>query len=310
MACFYPLGGCSDGNGGVRVFARSDRSTVFLLPCGRCHGCRLEYARQWTVRLMHEGASSDENAFITLTYDDDHIPLDGSLRYSDFRSFLKRFRERVRKLELACDLVPRRIRFFMCGEYGVSDSGGLGRPHFHAIIFGWRFPDRKYWRTSEAGSKSYRSAFLESLWTFGSSELGDLTQESAAYVSRYVMKKISGDAADQHYRDLDKATGELTWRVPEFTHMSLKPGIGAKWFERFHSDVYPHDRVVVKGRLSKPPRYYDKLMGRLEPELIEAIKETRKARARDRQVDNTPERLIVREAVSKGRLSFFRRKLK
>lgn len=301
VACFHPLGACSDGNGGVHVFERGDPAVTFLVPCGRCVGCRLELARQWTVRVMHEASLSDDNSFITLTYDDEHLRSDRSLAYRDFQLFFKRLRKSV---------LGRRVRFYMCGEYGVSPGGGLGRPHFHAAIFNWGFPDRKYWRTSDAGARSYRSAQLESLWTSGASELGDLTQESAAYVARYVMKKVTGDQADEHYRELDEVTGELTWRVPEFTHMSLRPGIGAGWFRRFHSDCYPHDRVVVKGRVGKPPRYYDTLMRRLEPQMIEDLKVARVERAKERAADNTPSRLSVREAVCKGRLSFFKRKLK
>lgn len=312
MACFNPVPAYRTDSGDVVMVERGSIRATLTLACGRCTGCRVERARQWTVRVMHEASLYEENCFVTLTYAPEHLPADGSLRYRpDFQNFLKRLR---RHFSCRCvgashgsDCRARNIRFFMCGEYGEEGN----RPHYHAALFNVDFREDAYvWKDSGSGHVVYRSPTLERLWPFGSSSFGALTQESAAYVARYAMKKVYGDLADEHYKDVDRETGEVTWRVPEFTHMSLKPGIGAGWFSKFRGDVFPHDRVVVGGVESRPPRYYDTLMKRLDRDLVEELKMAREARARERWQDNTPERLASRETVAKARLAFFRRKLK
>ena len=99
---------------------------------------------------------------------------------------------------------------------------------------------------------------LESLWPYGHSSVGNVTFESAAYIARYCVQKVNGDKAEEHYRVVDD-DGVVSYRVPEFNHMSLKPGIGARWLEKYHTDVYPRDYVVIRGVKTKPPKYYDKL---------------------------------------------------
>lgn len=298
VACYAPLQAWRAADGAVVFVERGDILYTMSVPCGRCIGCRLDYAQSWEVRLMHEAQCHDNNCFITLTYSEDRVSRDGSLVYPDFQAFMRRLRKYYR---------PGKVRFFVAGEYG----GDLGRPHFHVALFGVDFRhDRKYWRKTEAGFKVDRSATLERLWPLGHSEIGELTPQSANYIARYIVKKVTGDAADVHYRTVDTDTGELTWRVPEFCHMSLKPGIGAKWFARYCSDVFPHDRVVSRGVKKKVPRYYDKLFKKLKPDVLEQLKEERLIRARTRFEDNTPERLFVREQVEKARLRSFKRGLK
>lgn len=237
----------------------------------------------------------DSSSFVTLTYSDEHLPEYGFLRYRDFQLFMKR---------VVAKFGP--TRFFMCGEYGDDFS----RPHYHVGLFGLDFrSDRKLWRKSDAGYLLFRSATLERLWALGNSEIGDLTRESAAYMARYTFKKVNGDLAADHYRFVVPDTGEVLQRPQEFARMSLRGGgIGKPWFERFHRDVYPHDRVVVGGVEAKPPRYYDVLLERMNPELAEELKQARIESAKLRQADNTPERLAVRELVTKARVSTFRRK--
>lgn len=295
MACYSPVPAFRTAEGQVVMVERGNVVASLTLACGRCVGCRVERARQWTVRVMHEASLYDENCFVTLTYDDAHLPSDNSLQYGDFQRFLKRLRK------------WRPVRFYMCGEYGDE----RGRPHYHAALFGVGFREDRYvWRDFGSGHVVYRSPRLEGMWQFGASSIGELTVESANYIARYVMKKVYGDLADRHYEDVDRETGVVTFRVPEFTRMSLKPGIGAGWLRKFESDVYPHDRVVFKARECKPPRYYDQLLKRENPELLEELKERRVAQARARWPDNTPERLVVRETVAKARLTSYRRKLK
>lgn len=302
VSCVNPVPAYRTEQGDVVMVERGNISASLSLPCGRCIGCRVERARQWTMRVMHEASLYKENgsAFITLTYDEASVPADGSLRYRDFQLFLKRLRRR---------LAPRKIRFYMCGEYGDE----LGRPHYHAAIFNCDFSDdRVVWRDFGSGHVVYRSPLLESCWTLGHSSVGELTQESANYIARYVLKKVYGDLAARHYQVVDPETGEVLWKVPEFTRMSNgggsgEGGIGARWFERWHADVFPHDRVIVRGRAVKPPRYYDVLHRRMDRLGDADVKERRSGAARLRWRDNTPERLKDKEIVTRARLGFKKR---
>ena len=149
----------------------------------------------------------------------------------------------------------------------------------------------------------YTSEILSKLWPFGLSSIGDVTFESAAYVARYVLKKVTGDAADSYYRSVDLSTGEISVRVPESAHMSLKPGIGAGWFEKYGSDVFPNDFVVSRETEAKPPRFYDKLLHLRDPTMLEDVKYSRYTKAMLRQDDNTDDRLVVKETVALAKLS-------
>lgn len=189
------------------------------------------------------------------------------------------------------------IRFFHCGEYGEQ----LSRPHYHACLFGIDFPDQTLW-TIVNGQKLYRSASLERLWRKGFSTIGTITWQSAAYVARYITKKITGAAASTHYERICKDTGEVSKLKPEYTTMSRRPGIGSNWFTQYHSDVYPGDFVVIDGKKYKPPRYYDKLHELVNPEGHKAIKLQRIQHAQKHQEDQTPQRLAVREIVSLKKL--------
>lgn len=225
----------------------------------------------------------DENCFITLTYDDEHRPERNQLKHEDFQKFMKRLREHIQ---------PKKARYYMAGEY--SPLNGL--PHFHACIFGHDWNDKKYLKTTPSGEKIYRSATLEKLWTFGYSSTAHVTFESAAYVARYCVQKVTGDAAEEHYKRFDHL-GEYQLNE-EYNRMSLKPGIGATWLDKYKKDVYNYDYVVINGKKTQAPRYYDKLYERQEPDNFDQIKEDRILKALERALDNTDERLAVKEQVT------------
>lgn len=295
MACFSPIE-AYQLEGGAIVFAERGRVLRPLkLPCGQCTGCRLERSRQWATRVLHESSCYEFNSFVTLTYDNAHLPVNQSLRYRDFQLFMKRLRKHFGP-----------VRFYMCGEYG---EGVARRPHYHACLFGVFFSDRVYHSKSGSGEDLYSSVLLDSLWQNGLSTIGDVTFDSAAYVARYCMKKVTGNKAAAHYSSFDPLTGELFSLTPEFNKMSLKPGIGAKWFDKFKSDVYPHDFVVVNGVQAPPPRYYDKLLERVDPDMQEALEVPRYRKSLACAVDNSPARLRVREQVTRARLAFKKRSL-
>lgn len=298
MPCYHPLSAfqCADGSIVFYESKRHDTVKSLSLPCGQCVGCRLERSRQWAIRCMHEAQMHTQNCFITLTYDDAHLPSDRSLHYRDFQLFIKRLRKRY---------PGRRIRYYMAGEYGEN----FGRPHWHACIFGLDFDDKKLWKRTSANSLLYRSADLELLWPFGYSSIGDVTFESAAYVARYIMKKVTGKNAAEHYQEIDPDTGEITNRTPEFTKMSLKPGIGYEWYKQYTSDVYPHDYVVVRGKKVKPPKYYDKKYKIDNPYEFDELLYIREKSAKLNHADNTLERLAVKEQVAKAKLQKLKRNL-
>lgn len=304
MPCYHPIDAWRISGQSKLVFVEhKDNVAALKLPCGQCIGCKLERSRMWAVRCMHEAQLHDSNMFVTLTYDDEHLPAFGALVYADFQRFIRALRKQVGKL-----------RFYMCGEYGALNL----RPHFHACIFGYRFDDLVYLRKLSSGFKLYRSTLLEKLWTRGYSSVGDVSFESAAYVARYICAKLDGQSADwvnpasglRHYERVDKVTGEVSAVSPEFTRMSLKPGIGSEWFEKYGSEVFPSDYVISRGVKVKPPRYYfNKLKeGGLTPELDE-VEYMRFCKALDCVVDSTVDRLHVREHVAKAALTFKKRSL-
>lgn len=254
------------------------------VPCGQCIGCRLERSRQWAIRCVHEASLHDANCFITLTYNNANLPSDGSLDLDHFQRFMKRLRKKHGE-----------VRFFHCGEYGSS----LGRPHYHACLFGFDFADKKLWKVTESGSRLYRSESLEQLWPYGYSSIGDVTFESAAYVARYIMKKVTGKKAEEHYNGLK----------PEYTTMSRRPGIASGWFEKFSSDVYPRDEIIIRGKKMKPPRFYDSQFEVLDPDAMSDIKVRRKKQAKKRSADNTYDRLEVRRKVKESQIKSLIRRL-
>ncbi len=300
MPCYHPMPAVRMTDGSVKFVSRNKRGVegTLELPCGQCVGCRLERSRQWAMRCLHESSLHDRNSFITLTYDEDNLPEGGTLVYEHFQKFLKRLRKR-------CG-VP--VRFYVGGEYGALYK----RPHYHACIFGFDFPDRVYYKKTSSGEKIYTSKFLESLWPYGLCSVGDVTFESAAYIARYCVQKVTGDLADDHYRVVTE-DGVVVDRTPEFNHMSLKPGIGAKWLEKFKTDVYPRDYVVVRGVKTKPPKYYDRIFEKHEPlEFMEIVANRELDMALLRREDPKEfwdERLAVKETVQNARNQLLRREL-
>ena len=305
MPCFSPLQAWRTSKGEIVFWRRQDAISEFKLPCGGCEGCLLERSRQWAVRCMHEAQLWEKNCFITLTYEDP--PPWNSLVHSDFQKFMKRLRKRFKgDKEFVDDRTGKSshpIRFYMAGEYGSA----RGRPHYHACIFNYAFEDLKFLRRTNSGSDLYRSAQLESLWPYGYSSVGDVTFESAAYVARYVMKKQNQEI-DVH-APVDLETGEVIERLPEYNRMSLKPGIGANFVDKYKSDVFPNDYVVVNGHKAKPPRYYFKRLEQQDPDLYEQVEYSRAMKGLESCQENTVERLGARQKVLQAKLKQLQRNL-
>ena len=230
MSCYHPIAAYPDysertSNGKVayKLFGRYDPDCrlvdpkVIAVPCGRCIGCRLDYSRQWADRMMLELEHTGKAIFVTLTYDNDHVPqIEGqegefgslTLDKIDLQLFFKRLRKKFSDKE---------IRYYACGEYGENTL----RPHYHAIIFGLAledFPDRVPLGRNELGQLHYKSAVFQRIWSNGFIVLADVSWKTCAYVSRYVQKKVF--AGKQIMSDVFGAE-------PEFSLMSRRPGIGA-----------------------------------------------------------------------------------
>lgn len=249
---------------------------------------------------MHEASLHFSSHFITLTYDDAHIPYGGVLHHRHFQLFFKKLRKRFGMWDpVCCQYVPR---YFMCGEYGDQ----LHRPHYHAAVFGLVLPDLYPWRKSSAGFQLYRSPLLEQIWELGNAEVGELSFDSAAYVARYCMKKRTGKDAPEHYERIVPDTGELISLVPEYARMSLRPGVGAHWLHQFKGDVIPRDAVVLEGRQVPIPRYY---LDKLTPEERDEYSLRRYQALPLDSIDGRPDRLRVRELVALAGISFKTRPL-
>lgn len=299
MPCYAPLTAYRSrvvGASGKRgITFRRDASLSgepLRLPCGQCVGCRLEKSRQWAMRCMHERRLHRENCFLTLTYANEFLPSGGTLVKRDLQLFMKR----VRKLK------GPGVRFYGCGEYGDVNQ----RPHYHVILFNCAFPDRKPAGENRRGEKYWRSAVVGELWDMGHHILGDVTFESCAYVARYVMKKVSGDKQAEHYEVFDR-DGVVHSRVPEFTVMSRRPGIGLGWYMKYGAETYALDSCVVNGKEVRPPRYYDGKFELQAPEEFARLKRKRKRRSFLFRADNTVDRRRVKEVLQLKRLQQLRR---
>lgn len=229
----------------------------------------------WETRMIHEMHYHKESCFLTLTYDDDHLPEDRSLSRYDLSCFFKRLRKAY---------PAKNIRYVAAGEYGTR----LGRPHYHVILFGLAFDDllplalgngrgddRRAFKT-----KLFKSQALTDIWGLGFTSVGDASPRSFRYVAKYTVKKSHGNASALEYVNL--ATGEIHQRIDEFIQPSL--GIGKQFFMDHYKQLYEHDGVVIDGYKRPLPRYYDKLYEKINPQHLMEVKAKRVER-----LDNIPD---------------------
>ena len=323
MPCRHPLEAVQEIGSGAKpiIYGRGKRPKVVAegfkaleLPCGQCAGCRLEYARQFAVRIVHEAAWLEQvrglySVFVTLTYNEASLPFGGTLVKHHLQDFIKRLRARI---------APRKVRYYACGEYGSTCPqhevencpycGPVQRPHYHAIILGFDFPDRYYVHDRD-GEPIYCSELLDSVWPFGFHEIGSCTFESAGYVARYAMKKVTGKNAVEHYTRYCPWTNTWFEVTPEFALMSRRPGLGKDFLECYETDFYDRDECPIPGRgvFGTPPRYYDKVFGEKYPEYFEEVKQERQDRM-VQSLESGPS-LESRGKVQDAKINMLRRKL-
>ena len=231
----------------LKSYRRMYGDNLLLLPCGHCLGCLKDYRSSWAVRILLEASLYEHNCFITLTYDEKHLPKDNKPHKEEIVKFFKRLRAEGIK-----------CRYFYCGEKGDKS----GRAHYHAIIFGYDFPDKTLLCRTSSGSLIYESKLLQKLWTFGLSSVGDVDPGSACYVAQYSNKK--------------KLTG-----IDDgcFVGMSRRPGLGC---EKFNLRWFKSDTIYCALGAATIPRFFHKMLEGLDPQYYGTWKANRKARTAKR----------------------------
>ncbi len=326
MPCYSPLKGWKHAITGGLTFKKGESAATRMeVACGQCLGCRLDYSRMWSMRIVHEhelvrelGGSS---SFVTLTYDDEFMPEGWSLTpsgASDFQLFMKRLRK-------AND---QKIRYFMVGEYGDlcrhSKPGVevraedcefccVGRPHYHAILFNKTFEDLEVCGRGR-DVDYFTSKELQRVWGKGFVQVGEVNVKTAGYTARYCLKKDTGEKAAAFYQNITP-DGEIHRVQQEYATMSTgrKPdgGIGYRWFQKYKSDCFPSDEVPVPGLgvVKKVPRYYADVFEADEPETLEEVKAARREFRNKHLLQYTPERLMDKYNVKKRQVGFLKREL-
>ena len=291
---------------------------IMLVPCGQCIGCRIRQREDWTTRIELEARDypKEEVWFITLTYDDDHVPgmivktgeimrkvqytwKPGEKRpssvqillYEDIQKFLKRLRKAYRG----------KLRYFVAGEYGEQTA----RPHYHMILYGWRPTDlENLYKIQHNGY--YTSEWLKDLWGMGQIQIAQAVPETYRYVAGYVTKKmyeIDGKKANEYY--------ELGQTKP-FACMSLKPGLGDKYYQEHKAEIWRQGYIqCTNGKKAQIPRYYEKQMEAENPQRLWRIKQNRQKNAMQQkrlQLENqdyetvleTKERVTKKQTKKRG----------
>lgn len=192
------------------------------VPCGKCIACRIQKKREWTIRLLHESYFHERTSFVTLTYNDENLPIDLSIRKREMQLFLKRIRKQL-------DLQDRKIKYYVTGEYGDKSA----RPHYHGIFFGLDVFDTQ---------------LIEKCWPKGFVYIGNVTHDSIQYVAGYIEKKLSGEMAKNEYGERE---------VP-FSIMSR--GLGKQYAIENREQIADKLTVTYKGHPVGLPRYYAKIL--------------------------------------------------
>lgn len=302
MGCTRPIEAYRCVDGLVRQGSGKGRylDLPVVLSCGNCYSCRRRRRLEWAMRLTHHAMmpENDPAMFITLTYRNEDLPFADGLLKADFKAFIKRLRARVQYEHRCAGTKPPRLSYYHCGEYGP----GTDRPHYHAILYGYRYPDQKFLKKSKGGYDIFTSEILDDRdWQKGYCQIGSVSPESVSYTAGYIIEKITGQEATEAYLAseayVDYATGELVEKQHPYQTCSTRPAIGKTWIETYWKDVYPHDYVVFQGKKRLPPRYYDRWLAKHKPEVYATVKSERARRVGKftHEADLTEERLEQRD---------------
>lgn len=249
----------------VQVISDLIKSGVVCpITCGSCLECRVRERRGMAVRLRDESRFWDECSFVTLTYNKENLPSNGSVNSVDPADFVLELRKYIcrsfkkcsNNKSKSCTGQCPKIKTFGCREYGPK----LSRPHYHLCIFGFQFPDlsNPKLRSNEFSKKKwfvYRSKICASLWGRGFVQIGNLEPAAAEYVCGYTVKKIRGHAKDGHYGD----------KLPEGVVCRSK-GIGFRFVSKYKDFLLRNGMVSFRKSKVPLPRYYRKLLEKLDPD--------------------------------------------
>lgn len=309
MPCYHPVEGYRKPNGQwtSKDGHWPEMYPPMTRPCGYCKGCRFKKQQEWTVRCLNEQYMLEKqdrlSSFITLTYDNKHLPPNNSLDYTHWQKFIRSLKKRNN---------GKSIRYFGVGEYGEN----FGRPHFHAILFGHTFNDLIPMHSNLSKSQELLSAWCEPLTQEprGFVSVGDVTPESISYVCGYVQKKIFGQGQAAHYKYIDKDSGEITtkkptnskfYRLPEKAFMSRRPGIGSDFYDIHKDDMYniKENNIHIKGKPVAIPSYYNNKYKQDNPAEWQQLQLKRE----DEMREYTAEALIQHEKNFTARMSLYKR---
>lgn len=300
MGCTAPIIGYRTADGKVKMpkgelTLAHEKAGAIGLPCGRCLDCRITRQRDWALRCQHEAQfhkhkdGSSNTCFLTLTYDDEHLPNDWSVDVRAWQLFAKKTRKRLGS-----------FRFLAVGEYG----GEKLRPHYHALIFGQDFSHDRVPMTDADGNPYFLSATLAKLWPQGIHHIQLMTQETVNYCCRYTIDKIQ---SEEELERINPFTGEVWTVAKPFAVMSRggrtgDGGIGSKWYKTYHKDVFPRDKIISNGRELPVPRYYTKKLKEENEELAAIVQGQRDKFTAATAVDRTPERRHVKGKVTAAKM--------
>lgn len=206
---------------------------LLLLPCGKCLGCKFDKAKDWATRVYCESLYHEKSCFLTLTYDDYHLPKNQDINKENVLDFIKKLRNR-----------GEAVRYFGCGERGESTS----RIHAHLILFGYSPSDLEFYSRGSNGDALYLSATLSQLWDKGHVIVGEVSYKSAGYVARYTTKKIGDDDS--------------------FLICSNRPGIGYRYCMDHGKEIIETGYVYGDfgdSYKASIPRYFEKLLMDIYP---------------------------------------------
>lgn len=258
----------------VKKFSPNYKKTV--ISCRKCIGCRLDYSRDWANRGYLESKKSKNNYFVTLTYDDEHLPMDeeittskgitytrtddwkGNLRPSDLTKFIHDIRQYYYR-----ERGKTGIKYLACGEYGTKNQ----RPHYHIIFFDCPFESKDFYNARLIEHEYYwQNKIIEKYWTKGISNVSEASWNTIAYVARYVTKKAYGDQAE----DERAAKGQIA----EFIRVSK--GIGKDYWDKNKEKILQTDSITIKNgkgvHQCKPPKYFTRLLKKENEELYKTVR--------------------------------------
>ena len=209
------------------------------VPCGCCRNCRINETTDWSIRALFELHDYDTAAFVTLTYDDEHLPANGSLNKQQLQDYFDTFQHKVEYQK------GIKLRFFAAGEYGDHTH----RCHYHAIMYGLNPDpfDKNNDRKLIAESWKYCSPLMFE-WNrhdYNKNAINFVTRETIQYVAGYVQKKLKSYRAEEY-----KALGiEAPFKIQS-------RGLGINYAKENADILRENGFTYYNGKKVRIPRYF------------------------------------------------------